>query len=160
MAVLVEVALVYLVSVDFSCQHPPDILQVDIEIVRVADGLEIACQQFFRRIAEKAAQRRIDLQPLAIQGDDSHADGGIAHRLAQCFLAFPLCQFSLLAPRHIRDGTGHAQGLAVLAADDLSPRPHPDMVAGSVPQAVFNVIRRVVFQVGFQGGKRGRRSSG
>jgi hypothetical protein len=59
--VFAQVPLFHLVGFDFAAQHPLELAQVGVEIVGEGDVLECQRQQFGLIVADKAAQRSVDL---------------------------------------------------------------------------------------------------
>lgn len=72
-ALLADVALAQAVTVAFAVDQVLHQLQIHFHIIGMGDLLEVRAQQLLARIAQDAAQRRIDVAPLPFQRDDCHA---------------------------------------------------------------------------------------
>ncbi len=74
MAPGVAVALLDLVALDLAVQQLSQLLGVEIDVVRIRDGLERRCPQLVPGITGDPAERVVDLQPATFHVNERHAD--------------------------------------------------------------------------------------
>src|SRR4051794_23857785 len=75
-----DVALLHLVGADLTREHLPEVLEIDVEVVRMRDLLERGCEQLVLRVAGHLAHRRIDAEPVALRADERDPDRRVVER--------------------------------------------------------------------------------
>ena len=79
----VDVALVHLVGRAPAGEHVVDEREVGVEVVGVREVLERELQQLLLGVADELAQRLVDVEPLALEPDQRHADRRVVERGAE-----------------------------------------------------------------------------
>jgi hypothetical protein len=79
----VDVALVHLVGRAAAGEHVVDQREVRVEVVGVREVLEREPQQLLLGVADELAQRLVDVEPLALEPHERHADRRVVERGAE-----------------------------------------------------------------------------
>ena len=87
--VTAQVALLQLVARDAAAEQLAEELDVGVEVVGMGDVVERPAGQLLGGVAENCAQRRIDVQAVAVQVDEGHADRRILEGAAEVLVRDP-----------------------------------------------------------------------
>src|SRR5438105_15653932 len=74
------VSLLDLITGNLARQKPLPIVDAELDILRVGNRVERRGPQLALAIASNAAERLVDLQPVAVHVDERHPDRRIAER--------------------------------------------------------------------------------
>ncbi len=117
-AARVDVSLLQVVRANLAVEHPPRVLEVDVEIVWMGDLLEGARHECRGVVAGEVAQRLVHLEEPAVRRDQRHADRRRLERPAELPLALEQRVARPPALGEVVDDPEHAFGRAVRSDDD------------------------------------------
>ena len=83
----VKIPFLHLVVVDVPGQQVRQVGEVGVQVGGMRDVLKGLLQEFLRLVADDAAEHPVDLQPVAVQRHQRHADAGVVERLAETLFA-------------------------------------------------------------------------
>src|SRR5215204_7506221 len=139
-SVFVEVPFLRLVSPDHSDQEPPEVLQIDLQIIGMGYLLEGLPQQLPFRVAEYLAQRPVHPQEAPVGSNQRHPCGRTFEGTPEALLA--VCERTLgpLALGDILDLGDEVERLALSIPDEGNAQRSPHRVAVSVEKALLQVV--------------------
>src|SRR5215211_4333379 len=105
MPIFVEVPFLRLVSADHSDQEPPEVLQIDLQIIGMGYLLEGLPQQLPFRVAEYLAQRPVDPQEAPVGSHQRHPYGRTCEGTPEALLTLSERTLGSLALGDVADYT-------------------------------------------------------